>query len=65
LDISVLYLKVINDSFPEAVQVADPFHVVKHANSKVDECRPRVTNDTLGPRGRKDDRVHRSRRLLT
>lgn len=35
--------------------MADPFHVVKHANSKLDECRRRVQNETLGHRGRKDD----------
>ena len=27
-------------------QVIDPFHVVKHANSKLDECRRRVQNET-------------------
>ena len=65
LDLSGSYGKVFNDSLPDAVQVADPFHVVKHANSKVDECRRRVQNDTLGHRGRKDDPLYRCRRLLT
>jgi hypothetical protein len=37
---------------PDATQVADPFHVVRLANSKLDECRRRVQNDTLGHRGR-------------
>jgi transposase len=50
---------------PEAGQVADPFHLVKHANSKLDECRRRVQNETLGHRGRRDDPLYRSRRLLT
>jgi len=36
-----------------------------HANSKLDECRRRVQNETLGHRGRKDDPLYRSRRLLT
>lgn len=59
------YRKVFNDSLPQATQVADPFHVIRHANSKLDQCRRRVQNDTLGHRGRKDDPLFRSRRLLT
>jgi transposase len=35
------------------------------ANAKLDECRRRVQNETLGHRGRKDDPLYRSRRLLT
>ncbi|NIR38279.1 MAG: transposase, partial [Actinobacteria bacterium] len=46
-------------------QVADPFHVVKLANTRLDECRRRVQNETLGHRGRKDDPLYRARRLLT
>jgi transposase len=65
LDMSGPYRKVYDDSLPDAVQVADPFHVVKHANSKLDECRRRVQNETLGHRGHKDDPLYRSRRLLT
>ena len=65
LDMSGPYRKVYNDSLPDAVQVADPFHVVKHAGSKLDECRRRVQNETMGHRGRKDDPLYRARRLLT
>lgn len=65
LDMSGPYRKVFNDSLDHVTQVADPFHVVKHANSKVDECRRRVQNETLGHRGRKTDPLYRSRRLLT
>jgi transposase len=36
----------------EATLVADPFHVSKLANTKLDECRRRVQNETLGPRRR-------------
>ena len=54
-----------DDTLPDAVQVADPFHVVKLANSKLDECRRRVQNDTIGHRGRKDDPLYRARRLST
>jgi len=35
------------------------------ANSKLDECRRRVQNETLGHRGYKSDPLYRSRRLLT
>jgi transposase len=50
---------------PRATQVADPFHVVKLANQKLDECRRRVQNEVFGHRGRKDDPLYRARRLLT
>ena len=35
------------------------------ANTKVDETRRRVQNETMGHRGRKDDPLYRIRRLLT
>ena len=57
--------KVFNEMLPDAIQVADPFHVCKLANQKLDECRRRVQNETLGHRGRKDDPLYWSRRLLT
>ena len=50
---------------PDAIQVADPFHVIKVANTKLDECRRRVQNETLGHRGHKSDPLYRCRRLLT
>ena len=65
LDLSGPYRKVFNDMLPDAVQVADPFHVVQLANQKLDECRRRVQNEIVGHRGRKDDPLYRSRRLLT
>jgi transposase len=55
LDLSGPYRKTFDDALPRAKQVADPFHVVKLANHKLDECRRRVQNETLGHRGRKDD----------
>jgi transposase len=36
-----------------------------HANSKLDECRRRVQNETLDHRGHKHDPLYRIRRLLT
>jgi transposase len=65
LDLSGPYRKAFDDSLPDATQAADPLHVVKLANSKLDECRRRVQNETLGHRGRRDDPLYRSRRLLT
>ena len=49
---------------PDAVQVADQFHVIKLANTKLDEVRRRVQNQTLGHRGHRDDPLYRARKLL-
>jgi transposase len=65
LDMSGPYRAVFDKVLPHATQVADPFHVCKHANEKLDECRRRVQSETLGHRGRKDDPLYRCRRLLT
>lgn len=65
LDLSGPYRKTFDDTLPDVVQVADPFHLVKLANTKLDECRRRVQNETVGHRGRKDDPLYRARRLLT
>jgi len=65
LDLSGPYRKVFDTTLPDATQVADPFHVVRLANSKLDECRRRIQNETLGHRGRKRDPLYRIRRLLT
>lgn len=65
LDLSATYKSVFDAVVPHATLVADPFHVVKHANSKVDECRRRVQNETFGHRGRKHDPLYKVRRLLT
>ena len=65
LDLSSSYRAVFDTMLPDAVQVADPFHVVRLANTAVDECRRRVQNETVGHRGRKPDPLYRARRLLT
>jgi transposase len=65
LDLSGPYRKTFNESLPGAVQVADPFHVIKLANTKLDDVRRRTQQETLGHRGHKDDPLYRSRRLLT
>lgn len=65
LDLSGPYRLVFNTMLPDATQVADPFHVIKLANERLDEVRRRVQNETLGHRGRKSDPLYRCRRLLT
>lgn len=45
LDLSASYRTVFDTMLPDAVQVADPFHVVKVANTALDECRRRVQNE--------------------
>jgi transposase len=64
LDLSSGYRTVFDTMLPNAVQVADPFHVVRLGNTALDECRRRVQNDTVGHRGRKDDPLYRARRRL-
>jgi transposase len=65
LDLSGPWRLAFDTVLPWAIQVADPFHLVKLANQRLDECRRRVQNETLGHRGHKDDPLYRSRRLLT
>lgn len=65
LDLSGPYRKTFGDSLPDATLVADPFHVVKLANTRLDDVRRRTQQDTLGHRGHRDDPLYRSRRLLT
>jgi transposase len=64
LDLSGPYRAVFDTMLPDATQVADPFHVVKLANSKLDEVRRRVQNDTLGHGGRTNDPLYKCRKLL-
>jgi transposase len=65
LDLSGPWRAAFDTMLPDAVQVADPFHLVKLANQRLDEVRRRVQNETMGHRGRKDDPLYRCRRLLT
>jgi len=44
--------------------VTRAFHVVKLANSKLDDVRRRVQNDVDGHRGRTDDPLYKARKLL-
>jgi transposase len=65
LDLSGPWRLAFTTMLPDAVQVADPFHLVKLACTRLDEVRRRVQHETLGHRGHKDDPLYRSRRLLT
>jgi transposase len=65
LDLSGPWRLAFTTMLPDAVQVADPFHLIKLANQRLDEVRRRVQNETLGHRGHKTDPLYRSRRLLT
>jgi transposase len=65
LDLSGPWRLAFDTMLADAVQIADPFHLVKLANTKLDEVRRRVQNETLGHRGRKTDPLYRCRRLLT
>ena len=65
LDLSSAYKSVFTSELPHVTLVADPFHVVKLATSKLDEVRRRVQTETMGHRGHKGDPLYRARRLLT
>lgn len=52
------------EALPDAVTVMDPFHVVALAGHKLDLCRQRVQQDTLGHRGRSGDPLYGVRRVL-
>jgi transposase len=52
------------EAVPDAVEVMDPFHVVKLAGDALDETRRRVQQDTQGHRGLKGDPLYGVRRTL-
>ena len=58
------YKNAATTALPDAVTVMDPFHVVALAGHKLDLCRQRVQQDTLGHRGRRGDPLYRVRRTL-
>jgi len=65
IDLSGPYRKTFGDTLPDATLVADPFHVIKLANTRLDDVRRRTQQETLGHRGHRDDPLYRSRKLLT
>ncbi|MEI2637770.1 MAG: transposase [Microthrixaceae bacterium] len=47
LDLSGPYRKTLTNTLPDATPVADPSHMIKVANTRLDECQRRVQNGTL------------------
>ena len=58
------YKNAATSQLPDAVTVMDPFHVVALAGHKLDLCRQRLQQDTMGHRGRSGDPLYRVRRTL-
>ena len=63
-DLHEPYRRSLRTHLPNAVAVADPFHVVGVANRVLDRTRRRAQQETCGHRGRKNDPLYRSRKLL-
>ena len=53
------------EELPEAVQVLDPFHVLKLGSDALDRTRQRVQREQHGRRGLNDDPLYKARRTLT
>ncbi|WP_201733599.1 transposase [Acidithrix sp. C25] len=64
LDMSNSYAAVFSVTLPKATQVVDRFHVIKLATTALDGVRRRLQLERTGHRGRKDDPLYRSRKLL-
>jgi len=66
IDLSASYAKAVHDALPDAVVVADRFHLVKLGNDMVTEVRQRTTREGRGRRGTtRDPEWANRRRLLT
>ncbi|GAA3852816.1 hypothetical protein KACC15558_35020 [Brevibacterium ammoniilyticum] len=52
------------EELPDAVEVMDPFHVVKLAGDALDDVRRRIQQETTGHRGRAKAPLYRARRTL-
>lgn len=64
MDLSASYAKAVRTALPDAVIVADRFHLVRLANDMLTEVRQRVTREHYGRRGRATDPAWASRRRL-
>ncbi len=58
------YRSAVRKALPHAVIVADHFHLVRLANEAVTDVRRRITWDTHGRRGRRNDPAWAARRRL-
>lgn len=57
------YKTAASEVIPDAVTVMDPFHVVALAGTKLDVCRQRIQQQTLGRRGHTGDPLYGIRRI--
>lgn len=64
IDLSPAYARAAREALPQAIVIADRFHLVKKANDMVDAVRRRVTWTHRGRRGRKADVEWINRRRL-
>jgi Transposase len=64
IDLSASYAKAVRQALPDAVLVADRFHLVHLANDMLTQVRQRVTRESQGRHGHKSDPAWTSRRRL-
>ncbi|WP_034721790.1 ISL3 family transposase, partial [Intrasporangium chromatireducens] len=64
MDLSASYAKAVRDALPDAVLVADKFHLVALGNQMLTEVRQHATRAARGRRGRKKDPEWAARRRL-
>ncbi len=64
IDLSASYAKAVRDALPDAVLVADKFHLVALGNQMLTEVRQHATRAARGRRGRKEDPEWAARRRL-
>ena len=58
------YKKAVRREVPHAVEVLDPFHIVKLAGDRLTAVRCRLQRERTGRRGTKDDPLYKGRRVL-
>jgi transposase len=64
IDLSASYAKAVREALPDAVLVADKFHLVALGNQMLTEVRQHATRTARGRRGRKKDPEWAARRRL-
>jgi transposase len=65
IDMCTIFKSAVRQALPDAVLVADHFHIVQLANQTLTEVRRRVTVQIRGRRGRKGNREWELRNRLT
>lgn len=64
IHLAASYLKAVTDALPNAVVVADRFHLAQRANQRLTDVRQHATRRVRGRRGRKKDPEWANRRRL-